>query len=96
MEDCSILVPTKLRQFELHSGLRGWNVSSSIYRSRDTGDTVEYSSAFKVSRRKQDLISVVASSTTEGRLDQNFSISTGLRGTVSGLLFHYGYNEILM
>ncbi|XP_071529223.1 vitellogenin-like [Panulirus ornatus] len=71
-----IPLPTNLRKFELHGGLGGWSVTSSVRKTNGSGVTSEYSSVFKVTRRQEDLISAGATFTTKGRPDHNFVAQT--------------------
>ncbi|XP_069949065.1 vitellogenin-like isoform X3 [Cherax quadricarinatus] len=69
-------IPTKLRKIEFHTGLRGWLVSSYIRRTSESDDNVELSSAFKIACRNEDLISVEAAHSTQGRLCSDFISET--------------------
>ncbi|XP_053642610.1 vitellogenin-like isoform X3 [Cherax quadricarinatus] len=55
-----VLLPTKIKKFEFHTGVGGWQVTSYMRHTRDSFLMAEYSSAFKLVRRHGDLISVEA------------------------------------
>lgn len=63
-----IPLPTKLQRLEFHSSLGGWNVSSSIYKTKETDDSAMFSSAFRLVRRGEDLVWVNASYMVRGQL----------------------------
>ncbi|KAG7158180.1 Vitellogenin-like 6 [Homarus americanus] len=69
-------LPTKLRKFVFQSGMRGWQVTSFIHQTRDSGETAEHTSAFKIMYMNQDLISVNATQSMEGRLGHNLVVKT--------------------
>ncbi|XP_053642616.2 vitellogenin-like [Cherax quadricarinatus] len=65
-------LPRKLRKFEFHTGLGGWKVISFVRQTSESGDKVEFSSAFKIARRNEDFIFLEATHTTQGRLYTDF------------------------
>nr|XP_053642614.1 vitellogenin-like [Cherax quadricarinatus] len=69
-------LPRKLRKFEFHTGLGGWKVISFVRQTSESGDKVEFSSAFKIARRNEDFISLEATHTTQGRLYTDFVCKT--------------------
>nr|UFQ72466.1 vitellogenin 4 [Procambarus clarkii] len=72
----AIAVPSKLRKFEVDGGLGGWKVSSFVRQDGESGHTAKLSSAFKISRRSEDLYSVEATHTTQGTFNQDFVAKT--------------------
>ncbi|XP_069164339.1 vitellogenin-like [Procambarus clarkii] len=72
----AIAVPSKLRKFEVDGGLGGWKVSSFVRQDSESGHTAKLSSAFKISRRSEDLYYVEATHTTQGTFNQDFVAKT--------------------
>ncbi|XP_071528861.1 LOW QUALITY PROTEIN: uncharacterized protein [Panulirus ornatus] len=85
-------LPTKLRNFEFHSGLGGWNMSSSIYRTKESDETVEFISVFKVMRRSEDLVSVKASYTMRGDHSTSFAVSTVITAKIGDEEYKASYD----
>nr|UFQ72463.1 vitellogenin 1 [Procambarus clarkii] len=71
-----ILMLTKLRKFEFHGEISDWQIISFIHQTKESGESAEHSSSFKITKRNEDLVNVVASHTTKGTLNENFVTKT--------------------
>nr|XP_045611544.1 vitellogenin-like isoform X1 [Procambarus clarkii] len=72
----NVSLPTRLRKLEFHSGLRDWQVNAFILQTRESGENTQHSSAFRITRRRKEVIAVEATHTTQGNLYDNFIIRT--------------------
>ncbi|KAG7158183.1 Vitellogenin-like 9, partial [Homarus americanus] len=67
-------LPTNLRKFEFQSGMRGWQVTSFIRQTRESGEMAEHLALFKLTHNNQDLISVEAKQSIQGGIHQTFVV----------------------
>lgn len=75
-----IFLPVNLRKLEINAATAAWKVTSYIREGSQSGESREFSSAFKLAKGRTDVIFVQATHTIEGRFPQNVIIKNVATG----------------